>query len=58
MHSESVITVSGNVRGPDETENSKIPTGQVEVVVVAMDVNNHVEVLPFQIDDPETVAKV
>ena len=59
LHSESVITISGKVRQrPDETENSKIPTGQVEIVAAAMDVNNHAEVLPFQIDDPETAAKV
>ena len=59
LHSESVITVSGKVRQrPDETENSKIPTGQVEIVAAAMEVNNHAEVLPFQIDDPETAAKV
>ena len=59
LHSESVVTVSGQVRQrPDETENTKIPTGQIEVVVAKMDVNNHADVLPFQIDDPETAAKV
>jgi aspartyl-tRNA synthetase len=59
LHSESVVTVSGEVRQrPDETENTKIPTGQIEVVVVKMYVDNHADVLPFQIDDPETAAKV
>ena len=59
LHSESVITVSGKVRQrPDETENTKIPTGQIEVVVAEMVVDNCAAVLPFQIDDPETAAKV
>ena len=59
LHSESVITVSGMVRQrPDETENTRIATGQIEVVVTALVVDNRAEVLPFQIDDPETAAKV
>ncbi len=59
LHSESVITVRGNVRKrPLDTANSKIPTGDVEIVVGEMEVHNHAEVLPFQIDDPETAAKV
>jgi len=59
LHSESVISVSGKVRQrPDETENTKIPTGQVEIVAAAMEVHNHADVLPFQIDDPGTAAKV
>ena len=59
LHSESVITVSGKVRQrPDETENTRIATGQIEVVVTALVVNNRAEVLPFQIDDPEAAAKV
>ena len=59
LRSESVISVSGKVRQrPDETENTKIPTGQVEIVAAAMEVHNHADVLPFQIDDPEAAAKV
>ena len=59
LRSESVISVSGKVRQrPDETENSKIPTGQVEVVAEALELHNLAEVLPFQIDDPEGAAKV
>ena len=59
LHSESVITVSGMVRQrPDETENTRIATGQIEVVVTALVVDNRAEVLPFQIDDPEAAAKV
>src|ERR1043165_7054757 len=34
LHSESVIQVAGKVRvRPEGTENSKIPTGKVEVLV-------------------------
>ncbi len=59
LHSESVISVSGKVRQrPDDTENAKIPTGQIEIVAGAMEVHNAAAVLPFQIDDPEAAAKV
>ena len=59
LHSESVIAVSGKVRQrPDETENPKIPTGQIEVVAAKLEVLNQADVLPFQIDDPETAARV
>jgi len=59
LHSESVISVSGRVRQrPDETENVKISTGQVEIVAMAIEVYNHSDVLPFQIDDPDAAAKV
>ena len=59
LHSESVIAVTGKVRKrPDETENTKIPTGQVEVVVAKLEVLNHADVLPFQIDDPESASRV
>ena len=59
LHSESVISVSGKVRQrPADTANPKIPTGEVEVVVATMVVHNHAAVLPFQIDDPESAAKV
>jgi aspartyl-tRNA synthetase len=59
LHSESVISVSGKVRErPADTANSKIPTGDVEVAAEGMEVHNHAEALPFQIDDPEAAAKV
>ena len=59
LHSESVISVSGKVRQrPDDTENAKIPTGQIEIVAATMEVHNAAAVLPFQIDDPEAAAKV
>ncbi|MFT4586663.1 MAG: aspartyl-tRNA synthetase [Limisphaerales bacterium] len=57
--SESVIRVTGTVRArPDDTANTKIATGEVEVLANAIEMLNQAEVLPFQIDDPEASAKV
>jgi aspartyl-tRNA synthetase len=59
LHSESVIQVSGSVRvRPEGTQNTKIPTGQVEVVVQALEVLNDAAILPFPVDDPEIASKV
>jgi len=59
LRSESVVQVSGKVRQrPAGTNNSKIPTGEVEVLARELTVLNHAEVLPFPIDDPEQAAKV
>jgi aspartyl-tRNA synthetase len=59
LHSESVIEVSGKVRlRPKDTENTKIETGLVEVMVDSMEVLNAADVLPFPVDDPEVAAKV
>ncbi len=59
LHAESVIEVTGAVRArPAGTENARIPTGQVEVLVKAFTVLNHADVLPFPVDDPEVAAKV
>jgi len=57
--SESVIRVTGKVRArPDDTANTKIATGEVEVLADGIEMLNAAEVLPFQIDDPEAAAKV
>ncbi len=59
LHAESVIEITGKVRvRPTGTENTKIATGQVEVLVKELVVLNHADPLPFQIDDPEAAAKV
>jgi aspartyl-tRNA synthetase len=59
LHSESVIRISGKVRiRPAGTENAKIPTGQVEVLVKELTVLNNADVLPFPVDDPEVANKV
>jgi aspartyl-tRNA synthetase len=59
LHSESVIAVRGKVRQrPEGTDNGKIPTGHVEILVADMEVLNAADVLPFPVDDPEVAAKV
>lgn len=59
LRNESVIRVTGKVRKrPEGTDNPKIETGQVEVVAAELEVLNQVDPLPFQIDDPESAAKV
>jgi aspartyl-tRNA synthetase len=59
LHSESVIEIVGKVRArPAGTNNDKIATGQVEVLVKELTVLNNAEVLPFPVDDPEVANKV
>jgi len=59
LHAESVIQITGKVRArPAGTNNDKISTGQIEVLVKELVVLNHAAPLPFQIDDPEAAAKV
>jgi aspartyl-tRNA synthetase len=59
LHSESVIEITGVVRvRPGGTNNDKIPTGQIEVLVKACTVLTHAAVLPFPVDDPEVASKV
>ncbi len=59
LRSECVVSITGKVRHrPEGTNNSKIPTGEVEVMASSLEVLNMADVLPFQIDDPEAAAKV
>src|SRR5689334_780275 len=59
LRSECVVSITGKVRQrPEGTNNSKIPTGEVEVVAKELEVLNFAEVLPFPVDDPEVAAKV
>ena len=59
LRSECVVRITGKVRArPDGTNNSKIPTGEVEVMVSALELLNYAEVLPFPVDDPEVASKV
>jgi aspartyl-tRNA synthetase len=59
LRSECVVSVTGKVRQrPEGTNNSKIPTGEVEVMVKELEVLNVADVLPFPVDDPETASKV
>jgi aspartyl-tRNA synthetase len=59
LRSECVVSVTGKVRQrPAGTNNSKIPTGEVEVMVKELEVLNVADVLPFPVDDPEAASKV
>jgi aspartyl-tRNA synthetase len=59
LRSECVVSITGKVRQrPAGTNNAKIPTGEVEVAVAALEVLNMAEVLPFPVDDPEIASKV
>lgn len=59
LRSESVISVTGVVRQrPAGTTNSKIVTGEVEIVASQLEILNMAAVLPFPVDDPEVAAKV
>lgn len=54
MRSEFVISVEGSVRGrPAGMNNSKIPTGEVEVVAEKLTILSEAEVLPFDPADPQ-----
>jgi aspartyl-tRNA synthetase len=59
LRSESVVRVTGKVRQrPEGTINSKIATGEVEIVALELEILNMAAVLPFPVDDPEVAAKV
>jgi aspartyl-tRNA synthetase len=59
LRSECVVSVTGKVRQrPAGTNNPKIPTGEVEIMVKELEVLNVAEVLPFPVDDPEVAGKV
>jgi aspartyl-tRNA synthetase len=59
LRSECVISVTGKVRQrPAGMINSKMPTGEVEVMATGLEVLNVADVLPFPVDDPEAAAKV
>ncbi len=59
LRSECVVRVTGKVRQrPAGTNNPKIPTGEVEIMVKELEVLNVADVLPFPVDDPEVASKV
>jgi aspartyl-tRNA synthetase len=59
LRSECVVSVTGKVRQrPAGTNNPKIPTGEVEIMVKELEVLNVAEVLPFPVDDPVAASKV
>ena len=59
LRSECVVSITGKVRQrPTGTNNTKIPTGEIEVMTQSLEVLNMAEVLPFPVDDPEVANKV
>jgi aspartyl-tRNA synthetase len=59
LRSESVVSITGKVRQrPAGTSNSKITTGEIEVMAASLELLNQAEVLPFPVDDPEVANKV
>lgn len=52
IRNEFVLQVKGEVlKRPPETENSSLPTGQVEVMVKELNILNESKPLPFMIED-------
>ena len=50
LHSEWVIKVSGRVNGrPEEMQNKKMATGEIEIIVSDIEVLSQAQVLPFEI---------
>ena len=51
---ESVITVTGKlIQRSDDTINKKIPTGEVEIKIDALEIQSMSEVLPLQVNSEE-----
>ncbi len=52
LRAEYVISVSGEVsRRPDGTENTNLPTGQVELYVTRLDILNEASPLPYSMEE-------
>ena len=58
LKSEYVILVKGKVgRRPKGTENPKLTTGQVEIIVTYLEIINPSEPLPFEIEEDSDVSE-
>jgi len=54
VRSEFVLRVKGRVRRrPEGTENPNMPTGEVEILGLELDVLNHADTPPIQLDDDD-----
>ncbi len=59
VRSEYVLRIQGTVRHrPAGTENSELPTGQVEVVSKLIEILNVAETPPFQLDESYTSEEI
>ncbi|MBF0518763.1 MAG: aspartate--tRNA ligase [Nitrospirae bacterium] len=58
LRGEYVISVTGEVRKrPEGTENTEIPTGQVEIYVKTLNILNRCEPLPFTIEEAKEASE-
>ncbi|TVO74842.1 aspartate--tRNA ligase [Sedimenticola selenatireducens] len=58
VRSEYVLKVSGRVRArPEGTVNPDMPTGEIEILGLALDVLNRADTPPFQLDEHERVSE-
>lgn len=58
LRAEYVLSVEGNVNPrPHGTENSNLPTGEIEILVNRMEIFNTSKTLPFMIEDDTDVAE-
>lgn len=58
LRSEFVISIQGKVSArPQGTVNSKIPTGQIEVIVEKLEILNKSLALPFEVNDDKEVGE-
>ncbi len=55
LRDEYVVAVRGRVRRrPEGTENPKLPTGEIDVVVLEMEILNSCDPLPFPVGESES----
>ncbi len=58
VRNEFVLCVKGRVRArPEGTVNSELPTGEIEVLGMELEVLNRAETPPFQLDEHEKVSE-
>ncbi len=59
IKSEYVIRIKGQVsRRPPGTENTKIKTGEIEIVATEVEILNPCQPLPFRLDNPEVTEEI
>ncbi|MES9906134.1 MAG: aspartate--tRNA ligase [Sedimenticola sp.] len=58
VRNEYVLRVTGRVRGrPEGTVNSDLPTGEIEILGLGLEVLNQADTPPFQLDEHENVSE-
>ncbi|ETR66629.1 MAG: hypothetical protein OMM_12550, partial [Candidatus Magnetoglobus multicellularis str. Araruama] len=58
LKSESVISVEGEVfKRSEDTVNSKIDTGEIEIKAKKMSVESHAEIIPFPVTDDGKISE-